>query len=513
MVNLFSINIKAQTSQTGNVIGDRSITLSESRGMIYDCNMKKLVNSTLRNVTVALPTVNALNTVSPHISSEEKTSLYENMSNGKVSVIYCPNSVDEDDVKTVTVTDRYSDSQTCVHVIGHLDENGNGANGLEKAYNSYLSMQNGLLKAVWSTDAQNRILYGNGIRFTRSGYLSSAGIQLTIDADIQKIAENTLSEHGILRGAAVIMDADTAEILASASVPVFNPNDLSTSLNDENSPFINRAAAPYNVGSVFKPFVAACAIDSNTDDTVHNCIGRITVGNTTFGCNENTAHGIVTLKTAMEKSCNSYFIALGQKVGSERILSLCSAMGFGKEAELADNFYLRAGYLPTAEDIASPQDLANLSFGQGKLMVSPIQMAAAYCAFANGGMYRPPTLMKGIIDENGEAVQRVRLPEGRRVLSKTTVEKVDELLRSVVTDGNGVKAFSPITDACGKTATAQTGQYIDGREINHTWFCGYFHTAEKTFVAVILKEDGSSGAVDCAPVFRDISEKTVNLYK
>lgn len=510
IVNIFLIGYKVQASPSSYTANKRSVILSESRGMIYDCNMKKLVNTEEKYITVCLPTTKALNDVLPYISQESRNSLYENMANGKASVVRTEKNFDESDIKTVSEITRYSENQLCAHIIGHLDENGKGAMGLEKAYNSYLDMQSGTLKAQWEVNALGHTLYGDGIQIVNEGYLSPAGIQLTIDADIQRIAEDVLKEFSIGKGAAVVMNADTAEILASASFPSFNPLKLEEALNNPDSPFVNRAAAPYSVGSVFKPFVAAAALENNINLDI-NCSGIINVGSTVFGCSNYTAHGAVNMDTAMQKSCNSYFIVLGQKVGSENIINLCSSMGFGKTAELADNYYLKSGNLPSAESITSPQALANLSFGQGELTASPIQMAAAYSAFANGGIYRPPTLMKGIINDESEAIQRVRLPGGCRVMSKSTAAEIDKFLKNVVTDGNGNKAFSEFTDNHGKTATAQSGWFDGEREITHTWFCGYFHHNGTTYTAVILKEDGSSGAADCAPIFKEMSERIAEL--
>ena len=307
-----------------------------------------------------------------------------------------------------------------------------------------------------------------------------------------------------------VLDAQTCEILASASIPEFNPLDLSASLQNEDSPFINRALTPYTVGSIFKPFVAVSAIESNIDFT-YNCTGSINVNGTIFRCNNSTAHGFLNLKTAMEQSCNTYFIALGQKVGTEKLITLCSSLGLGKSIELADNFNLKSGILPSSESITSPQALANLCFGQGELLVSPVQMATAYACFANGGHYREPTLMKGIIDKNGNIIQKVHLPQKYRVLNDSTISRIDQILESVVSNGNASKAYSEMVTNHGKTATAQSGWYENGREITHTWFCGYFTHNNKTYVVVIFKEDGTSGGVDCAPVFKEISENIIKI--
>lgn len=509
VVNMALIVIDSEISPSSQSKNTRSVVLSTSRGMIYDCNMKRLVNNSSRYITVCLPTTDALNSISKAVTDNEKKQIYDNMTAGKVSLLTTAEIFDEPHLKSIEITERYSYNQPCVHLIGHLDENGVGAMGLEKAYNSFLSQQSGDLRAVWGVDALNHVLYGDGIVTQNNGYLSPAGIQLTIDGEIQRIAENVLVEFAIGKGAVVVMNSETAEILACASVPEFDPLDLSSAIIDKDSPFINRATTPYSVGSVFKPFVATAAIENNIS-FVHNCTGSIEVNGTVFNCSDSTAHGTVNMTTAMEKSCNTYFIALGQKIGSESLISLCGDFGLGKSVELADNMYLKAGMLPTVESITSPQSLANICFGQGELLISPVQMAVAYCVFANGGYYREPTLMKGIVDKNGEIIQKVKLPEACRIISESTANGIDEILESVVTNGNAKRAYSEFAECHGKTATAQSGWYENGVEINHTWFCGSFKVNNKKYVAVIFKEDGVSGSVDCAPVFKELAEQIYN---
>ena len=508
ILNIFFTGIDADINKVAKTVNKKSVTLDTSRGMIYDANMQKIVNTNNYNLTVCLPLSENTEKVFPYLQDNEKTEFYSNLSNGKVSILSIDKSFDEDTIKTITLSKRYVDNQSCVHLIGHLDSEGNGAMGLERAYNNYLSQNSGTLKVRWSVNALGHIIHGERLEFIGEKYLSASGIQLTIDLDIQKIAESVLVKNNVLKGSIVVMNAHTSEILASASVPTFNPNNLAESLNNENEPFINRATSAYSVGSIFKPFTASAAIESNVD-LIYNCVGSINIGGTVFSCNNGTAHGVVNMKTAMEKSCNSYFIALGQQVGGEKLVSLCKDLGFGQKQELADNFYLQGGVLPTTDEVSSPQALANLSFGQGNFLVSPIQMACAYSVFANGGYYRPPTLMKAIIDDKGNAIQKVTLPQRCQVLNSSTIEIIDDLLQSVVENGNGNKAYSSLVVGHGKTATAQSGWFDGEREINHTWFCGYFDYNDITYTVVIFKEDGQSGAVDCAPIFKQISENII----
>ena len=509
IVNISSIMLNNQILTSSHSNNSRSIALDTSRGIFYDRNMKKLVNSHSESITVCLPTTDALKAVSPYLTEENQKKIYENMTNYKVSTLKTDKAFDETNIKTTIITSRYSTNQPCVHIIGHLDENGNGANALERAYNDYLTLQKGEIRAIWSVDAQGRILLGNGIEFESDNYLSPAGIQLTIDLRIQRIAENLLLQNNITQGAIVVLNSDTSEILACASVPEFNPLNLGEALNNEDSPFINRGFTPYSIGSVFKPIVAISALESNIE-IQHTCTGSIEIGGTVFSCSNNTAHGNVDMKSAMEQSCNTYFIALGQMVGSEKILSICSALGIDKDFEIADNYFVKSGTLPQTSSVNSPAALANISFGQGELLASPIHMATAYASIINGGYYREPIIVKGIIDKNGNTIQKAKINDGYKIFNSDTASKISLILRSVVTNGNGYRANSQLVDTYGKTATAQSGWFDNGREINHTWFCGYFTINKVNYVAVIFKEDGISGALDCAPVFKELAEIVYN---
>lgn len=508
ILNLFFINLDIKITETAQSINKRSIELADSRGMIYDCNMEKIVNSNVYNITVSLPFMDNLNKLSPYITNDEKDELYNKFREGKVGIIETSKRFNDNEIKTISLTERYSDTQPLCHIIGHLDSDGNGAMGLEKAYNDYLAQQSGKIYAEWSVNALGHILHGETLTFKNSNYLSPAGIQLTIDLRLQNIAESSLKSNDISKGAVVIMNSDTGELLAIASTPVFNPNRLENALENIDQPFINRAINAYSVGSIFKPIVAVCAIENNID-LEYNCVGSIKVNGTNFKCNNGNAHGKLNMKNAMEKSCNCYFIALGQKIGGEKILTLCKNSGLGKSFELADNFTVSSGILPNENELEFPSTLANFSFGQGNFLATPIQMASAYSVFANGGYFREPTLMKAIIDDNENPIQKVKLPEKELILGENTILKIDNILESVVSNGNGNKAYSSYVVSHGKTATAQSGWFEKDREINHTWFCGYFTYSDITYTVVIFKEDGISGAVDCAPVFREIAEKII----
>lgn len=508
IVNL-SYVLMSNTS-VSDTVGTKSETVSVSRGGIYDRNLKSLVNTDKSYICYALPNTEALKKLEPYLTDDELSDVYKQMSEGKIVKFNSSHIFSESEIISVGTVKRYDRENLCRHLIGYLDGDGNGVAGLEKIYDNYLKMTGGQLKVSWSADAQNRILLGGKINVTESNYPDAGGIALTIDRGFQSALQRVMSNSDIKTGAAVIMDSENSEILASCSLPSYDPENVADYLNKENSPLINRANSAFSVGSVFKPFVAAAAIE-NGIETEHYCNGITYVGGKSFRCNNGVSHGKTTMETAMEQSCNTYFIKLGQEVGAQKLLSICDGLGLGKSFEYEDGVYAEKGNLPSTDDLTSPSDLANLSFGQGKLLATPWQMAAAYSAIANGGVYHTPVLMNAILGENNEVIQRLQPDEGVRVISKETSERLDKILRSVVENGTAKLGYTEKARGCGKTATAQSGWIKDGREILHTWFCGYFTYNEKTYTVVIFKEDGTSGAKDCAPIFKIVTEEICNI--
>ena len=506
ILNLGFLSLNMNTINASYITNYKSQEISTLRGEIYDRNMMKLVNNNENYITVCLPLNESYNKVKPYITDDLSNTLSENIKTNKVTLLPLPIRFNEKHIKTVKYNERYDDNQLCVHLIGHLNNDGNGALGLEKSYNKYLNMCQKNLKVKWDVDAMGHILLGNSIKIDDKDYKNKSGIQLTIDKKIQEILENALLQHNIDKGCGVILDGETSEILAMASFPKFNPNNILESLKSNDSAFLNRAISSYAIGSVYKPIVLASALEHNIKLNTY-CNGQLNVNGTTFCCNNFTEHGYVNMKLALEKSCNCYFIRLGQIVGKENLLAMSSSFGFGNDFEICDNMILQKGILPKINEINSEQALANLSFGQGKLTTSPLHLALVYSVFANGGYFRPPTLMRGIIDENGEKIEGVILPEKTRIISEITANKIDEYLESVVNNGTGKNAHSNLSVNHGKTATAQSGWYDNHREILHTWFCGYFRNKGKIYTIVIFKEDGFSGATDCAPIFKTIQEK------
>ena len=498
----------SQYAEAGMSQSSRRIKVGQTRGMIYDRNMEPLVNREFSTVIIVNPTKQAINTLSECLTDDEYAEAVEKSSKGTPFMMYAENYTGySDDIVDMAVYRRYSSSDVAHHIIGYSDSEGNGASGMEKAFSSLTEKNSGTLSVRYSADATGKMLAGNGFEIISDNYASSAGLVLTIDYDIQRVCESVMGYHNIVKGAVVVLDAMTSEILALASYPCFDRDNMSASLSDENSPFLDRALNAYAVGSVFKPVVAAAALDSGIRaDMVFECNGYVTVNGIRFNCHKKDGHGELDMAEAMAVSCNSYFIRLGQLIGAERIINVASQLGLGRKITLAPSVESAAGNLPDVSEIDSLPSLANLSFGQGTLLATPLQIGALYCAFVNGGYYREPYILKEIVDENGNVSAYYKSETNNKVLTDSICEQIKAMLEQTVLNGSGKLASPMGYEAAGKTATAETGWIENGRDVVHTWFAGYYPADNPQYVIVVFKEDGSSSSTECAPIFRDIAD-------
>ena len=329
---------------------------------------------------------------------------------------------------------------------------------------------------------------------------------LTLDYDIQRVCENAMKWNNLEKGAVVVIDAETSEILAMASNPVYDRNNLGSALSDENQPFFNRVLGAYPVGSVFKPVVAAAALENGiSENEVFCCNGFCEVSDVVFNCHKRSGHGVLDMTGAMAVSCNMYYVSLGLETGRKEILETASQLGFGKEITLAEGIVSASGNLPKENSVDSSAALANLSFGQGELLATPLQIACVYAAFANGGYYSEPTLVKGYADNNG-SLQNENEKAKTKVLTDSICEKIMQMLKVTVEEGSGAMADAMTGTVYGKTATAETGKTDNGRKKVHTWFAGIYENDGKKYVIVVFRENGEYSSTDCAPVFRDIAD-------
>lgn len=146
---------------------------------------------------------------------------------------------------------------------------------------------------------------------------------------------------------------------------------MGESLTAPDSPLLNRTLSAYAVGSVFKPVVAAAALEAGEGDFVRDCPGYDSRNGQVYRCAGSVPHGLVGLGGALEKSCNGYFIELGRRLGPERVRQMAAALGFGKGQDIAAGLRASAGVLPEAETLENEGQFANFCFGQGELLATP----------------------------------------------------------------------------------------------------------------------------------------------
>lgn len=506
MVRIAYINF-SEYSTAGESQSQRTLTIGKTRGKIYDRNLKNLVDCESDLISAVTPAVGSSEYLKDWFDMETLT---EKIEKGYPFTAKVQEGINNEFIRTFSVPVRYSGDMLATHLIGYLDSTGtDGVSGLEKNYNSFLKKNGGTLSVSFEVDAWGRVLAGMDKYINDNNFNSDAGIVLTLDERIQKIAEEELEKSGIESGCAIVMHVNNGEILAMASVPDYDPNNVADYLMKENSPFINKALKSYSVGSVFKPIISAAALENGVDPKAeYECTGSITVGDRTFNCYNQKEHGKVNMQSALQNSCNTYFINLIMHMDTDYLLHLCEQMALGQSDYLADGISADEGVIPTADALRLKGNLANFAFGQGDLMMTPVQMAKAYHVLATGN-YIAPKLIYGFADSYGTVTEKGSgVPQ--KVLSGETVQILRKMLLSVTEDGNAQNAKSEMVGLAGKTGTAQSGIYENGTEICRTWFSGFFPAKNPHYIVIVMNEDGEGGNTDCAPVFKRICERIVH---
>lgn len=503
------IDITAEEySAAGSENRKKTIEIGSTRGKIYDRNLEPLVDCEEKLIAAFTPSVKSKQILSRLLGEERANEIIESK---RPYVTEVKEKVNDENIKTFFVPIRYPSSAVACHLVGYVNErSGNGASGIERGYNDFLKESSGTLSVSFSVDATGSVLQGLQKTINDENYNSNAGVVLTIDRRIQKIAENALEKSSIKSGCAIVMHVQNGEILALASVPKYDRNNIGNELEKKNSPLSNKALPAYSVGSVFKSVVAAYALECGIgEETEFYCPGSITVGDTVFSCYHSKAHKNQTMAQALQNSCNIYFIKLIEKLDTDGLLMFCRSIGLSHETKIAEGVTGEKGCLPSEDSLRFPGERANFSFGQGKLLISPLQMLGVYHALATG-YYVKPTAIFGFSNEE-KLVKKEKVQNKKRVLSESTVKTVRKLLSSVVEKGNAEKAKSALISLAGKTGTAQSGIFDGKREICRTWFSGFFPAVNPHYIVVVLNEDGEGGSVDCAPVFKEICENIVRL--
>jgi len=407
----------------------------------------------------------------------------------------------------------YPQSAIGAHVVGFTGLDPRGLEGVELEYDRLLQGEPELL--ISTKDAR-----GRGLASAEAPIQGGAGghnLQLTLDRSLQYIAEKELArvvrESDAMGGTLVMLEPASGRILALASWPDFNPNLAGRYKPDERR---NRAICDvYEPGSTFKPFLLAGILEEGLmtpEQTLYCEQGRYSVGGSVV--RDSRKFGDLTLMEMLKFSSNIGFVKLGKALERDRYYRYLQSFGFGSRTGV--DFPGEVSGLIRPPSRWFEIDLAAISFGQG-ISVTPIQMAAAMAAIANGGLLMEPYLVETVTDADHQVVQR-RLPEVRhRVISEKTASQVRQMMVEVTEPGGtGVRGAVPGFRVAGKTGTAQkvdavTGGYsIDKRIASFIGFVPADNPAMVIAVTVDEPQGTVYGGQVAAPVFSRVAAQALN---
>ncbi|HEX8223544.1 MAG TPA: penicillin-binding protein 2 [Allosphingosinicella sp.] len=352
---------------------------------------------------------------------------------------------------------------------------------------------------------------------------SGGALPLTIDAGLQTFAARRLGEES---GSVVVLDCWTGDILALASMPAYDPNSFTDGISrnewkmlsdDERKPLLNKALLGlYPPGSTFKPMVAMALLQAGIDPKARiNCPGGFQLGNRFFRCLGR--HGPMTMHTAIARSCNTYFYAMGRRAGIDMISAMGKRLGFGQKFDLpvvSQNYgtmpsaeWKKARYERSAKLVERPDwtesDTLNTSIGQGFVIVNPLQLAIMSARIASGRDIQPNLL------------HHKRPPAAALPYPKEHFDTVRAGMWEVV-NGAGTAGRSklelPGIEMGGKTGTAQVRRITSGQRgqsgawkyRDHGLFVCFAPTANPRYAASVVIEHGMGGSRAAAPVAKDV---------
>ena len=411
-----------------------------------------------------------------------------------------------------------------------------GGAGVEKNFDNYLRGKPGV--RVMQRDQRGRIIgeVDEEYEEPRKGN----DVHLTLDVRMQIIADKALRDAKIGRGAVVVIDPASGEVLSMVSVPSFDPNqfipsiqqsDWDALLGNKTVPLLNRAVKGHAPGSTFKIPISFAGCLAGIQKSTFNCSGSVTYGNTAMQCwiqrQSGGSHGTLGLSDAIKQSCNCFFYRYGNAAGIANITKVGKILGVGEKTgiELEDE---DSGILPNPDWLRAhrPNErwsdgyTANTSIGQGMVLASPLQMASVAATVANGGKSWFPHLLKRVMDHDQVVLDNP--PSIRGDLSANVKADEIEIIRKgmwkVVNDPGGTGKSARITgvEVAGKTGTAQNWR-LDERRVkhddNHTWFISFAPYVNPRFACCVLIQNGKSGGSCAAPLARRVLEQCLALDK
>jgi stage V sporulation protein D (sporulation-specific penicillin-binding protein) len=502
------------------------VPILPERGTIYDRNMKPLATSISAEAVYATP-IEVKNKQATAYALAPLLDLQpewlEEQFNKNVRFVWLRLKVTPDIIKQVRslnlpgiyIAERpqrfYPYGNLASQILGFAGIDNQGLEGIEFYYDEILRGIPGTL--IRERDA-NGVVIPDGIE-RRIPPTDGLSIKLTIDEVLQHIAEREL-ERGVLeaqaeRGVFIAVNPNTGELLAVANYPSFDPNNFADYPSEywKNRAFVDQ----YEPGSTFKVITGTTALEvgaASLDDTFVDPV-RLQRWGGVVHCWRDGGHGTQTLVEATENSCNPVFAILAaDMIGPVQFYKYIKAFGFGEPLGV-DFPGEGTGILPKPTSYPT-LEWANVGFGQG-IAVTPLQMAMAVSAIANGGLLYRPYLVSEVISGDQEVMQKTQPEVIRRVVSQQSAKDFAAVMRSVVVNGSGSRADIAGYQVAGKTGTAQIaegGRYID---LNMAGFVAFAPLENPQIVGVVflykVHQKPSYGGTWAAPIMGRFLEEAL----
>jgi cell division protein FtsI (penicillin-binding protein 3) len=396
----------------------------------------------------------------------------------------------------------YPNRELASHLLGYVGIDNVGLGGIEGTYDSLISGKPGTV--LVQTDAHHRA-------FSRVERPPTAGatLELTVDQYLQNITERELRDgvraSGAASGSAVVMDPHTGEILALANYPGFNPNTFSAARPEARR---NRAVQDYyEPGSTFKIVTASAAFEEKA--TTPGAVIDASAGQIRFGSRvirDDHNYGVLSFAEAIVRSSNVGAIKVALKLGPEKVGDYVRRFGFGKPT--SPDFRGESPGMVWDPSTLNDSALASVAMGY-QVGVTPLQMAAAVSAVANGGALVQPRAVRAVIRDG----RRLPVPHKivERVASADTMTTLTRIMEQVVEEGTGTRASVPGYTVAGKTGTAKklvNGSYRGHSDYNVS-FVGFVPSRKPVFAIVVVVDSPrrmeAYGGVVAAPIFQRIA--------
>ena len=381
------------------------------------------------------------------------------------------------------------------HIVGYTYK---GGSGVEQRQNYNLMHSDISLSDKASYDAA-------GERYPADD------VYTTLDLALQQAASDALGDN---RGAVIVTEVNTGNILCMVSKPDFDPNDIEAEweqlgADTDSGTLVNRVTQGlYAPGSTFKIFDAIELMDEDmaaANAFSYNCIGYDNNFTLEDGqpihCYHWTAHGTVSLEKAFAKSCNCAFVNIGNSLNRDSFCTLLDNMMFG-EALPYDLPSGTSSYTLTAD--TTKEDVTQLSIGQGSTLMTPMHLNMITAAIANGGTVHKDQIIASVKTGTGSTLSETKPEDYRTVMTAEVAAKMREMMRDVIAEGTATKLSSRPYNPCGKTGSAEI---VTGESTSHAWFTGFAPEENPEIAITVIVEGAGTGGVSAVPVVRSVLDE------